>query len=668
MKPIITVVSGTYNRLPLLQAMMESCRRSVPIGIELDFVIVDGGSTDGTLEWVRTQDDATLIEHGALLGAIRAFDDGAKAAQGKYVLLANDDVEILGDSLTRAVIYLEEHPGCGGVAFYDDRPNPWTKGLHVWQMPAVQKGQAITVNYAQVGLFRKWIGDACLWWGADDPDFNAQTYAGDNRLSTKIWELGYTVDKIDGVAIHDLVHEDALRQINRGDPSTYEGSMHPDSAEYYKLYPVGPTIPAAPVMENPDKTQLRILYLPIYEQDRLPNGEYTPRCQKQHAQKCGLRKALQRKGALVYEVDYLAYSAEPARLFAGLMQVIDLFGPHMILTQIHGTDVLNADMFAAIRAKCPKVFIANWNGDVYPAALKSQQMLELLRFVDLQLVVNAGVIPFYEQRGIPCAYWQCAAEEPEGVLPDVPKWDVVFLGSNYSEYRGQFGAFLRSLGIPKLGLYGLNWGEGGYPDCTYDFLMGTALYKNAKIALGENQYLENAAFVSNRLWEALDAGGALLLHQHVNELEKYTGLVAGEHYIEWHDHEELGQLIHYWLDPAHEKARRKIVKAAQKFVGEHHSFDARVRELFTSGRTGEPALIELARRKMTNTVALEYIGRADSAGGISVNGRNYVHEAGKPLIVDVLDVPTILNHYPSLFRQIGAAQGDRVASAVEGMR
>jgi hypothetical protein len=527
-------------------------------------------------------------------------------------------------------------------------------------MPAVKNGQNITVNYAQCGIFRNWLGKKVGWWGRDDPEFKAVTYAADNYLSAKIWELGYTVDKVEGVAIHDLVHEDELRQINRGDPSTHQGS-HPDSAAYYALYPNGPTIPDKPALPNPDKTQLRILYLPIYEQDRGATGEYTQRCKWQHEQKCGLRKALQRKGALVYEIDYLAYHREPQRLMAGLLQVLDLFAPHMILTQLHGTDVINADMMTTIRQHCPRVFLANWNGDVYPAALKSKPMLDALRFFDLQLVVNAGVIPFYEQHGIPCAYWQCAAEEPEGELPDVPKWDVLFLGSNYSEYRGQFAAFLRSLNIPRLGLYGLNWGVDGNPDCTYDFLTGTALYKNAKIALGENQYLENTAFVSNRLWEALHAGGALLLHQKVNDLEKYTGLKAGEHYIEWETHEDLARLIPYWLDPANQKARKLIVRAAKRFVDEHHSFDARVKDLFTN-------LLPIAKRKMTNTVALQYIGRSDSAGGIQVNGRNYVHEAGRPLVVDALDAPEVLRRYPNLFAEVGAAQGDRVASAVEAMQ
>ena len=44
MTPTVSVVSGTYNRLDLLQRMVDSARSSAgPLPLEL--VLVDGGST-----------------------------------------------------------------------------------------------------------------------------------------------------------------------------------------------------------------------------------------------------------------------------------------------------------------------------------------------------------------------------------------------------------------------------------------------------------------------------------------------------------------------------------------------------------------------------------------------------------------------------------------------
>ena len=73
----VSIVSGTFNRLPYLKRMIESGRKAMrPAGhvhafegVTWEFVIVDGGSTDGTLDWLRSQADVRVIEHGRLLGA-----------------------------------------------------------------------------------------------------------------------------------------------------------------------------------------------------------------------------------------------------------------------------------------------------------------------------------------------------------------------------------------------------------------------------------------------------------------------------------------------------------------------------------------------------------------------------------------------------------------------
>jgi GT2 family glycosyltransferase len=71
---------------------MQSFRDNLLPGIPYEVVLVDGGSTDGTIEWAKAQPDVKLIEDGKLVGAISAFTRGAFAASGKYVLLANDDI------------------------------------------------------------------------------------------------------------------------------------------------------------------------------------------------------------------------------------------------------------------------------------------------------------------------------------------------------------------------------------------------------------------------------------------------------------------------------------------------------------------------------------------------------------------------------------------------
>lgn len=650
MNPAITVVSGTYNRLILLQQMVASARAARPASIPVDFVIVDGGSTDGTQDWCRSQADITLIEHGELLGAIKAFCDGAKAARGKYVVLANDDVVFHPHSLTRALVHLESTPVCGGVAFADNRPGPYKRGgYRTERMPARAGGQAVAVIYAQVGMFRRWLGDLAGWWGADDPDFASRTYGGDNYLSSRIWELGYKVQEVDGCAVDDLVAADALREINMGPASAHPG--HPDTEAYYQRYPEGALIPDGPQIEQQDKRRLRILYLPIFE----------PGHAVQRTQKRGLREALARVG-YVWEIDYLN-SREPEREIGA---AIDTFRPDLLLTQIHAPKPITPEMLYRLRLRAPGMVVVNWNGDYWPDGLVSEEMLRLLRHVDLQLVVNASVLATYEQHNIPAAYWQIGFEDPGdadsdlSVLPHMAAHDVVFLANAYDPRRKELGRQMNFWHVAEgwsLGLYGSGWEALGMGETLYDFAAGKALYRNARIAIGDNLYPEAVGFVSNRLFQALAAGGCVLLHQEVPGLQQLTGLIDGVHYLSWKDSEDLREKIAYLLD--HETERKQIAEAGTAFVREQHSFDARVREMFTR-------LLPLAKRRLQTMVALRYTGRIRGQFGVKgvKSGRHYVARHDALLFVDQDDLPFVMRD--GVWERVeAAAPGDAVAQAAQ---
>ena len=160
MKPVISLVTVTYNRKQALAAMITSFRACMVDGLPDEVVIVDGGSTDGTQDWCKSQPDIVLIEQGALQGAIRAFCDGAKAASGEYVLLANDDIHFEAGSVLPAVLHLECNPLCGAVAFADDGPAPgYADGYKVQTLGMTRNGKQVSLYYPQAGLVRKCVGD-----------------------------------------------------------------------------------------------------------------------------------------------------------------------------------------------------------------------------------------------------------------------------------------------------------------------------------------------------------------------------------------------------------------------------------------------------------------------------------------------------------------------------
>ena len=550
---LISVVTGTVNRLESLIRMVRSVREHIPAFISYEIVLVDGGSGDGTQAWAKSQKDIALIEHGELRGAIRAFCDGAKAAKGQYVILANDDVEFQPGSILAAVTHLETHPQCGAVAFMDNRPvDGRPQGAFRAQlMPAVKDGRPTSVVYAQVGMFRCELGNKLGWWGADDPVMGkARTYGGDNWLSARIWESGYSVDVVRMASVVDNIIADGLREVNT--------NAH-DKA-YREAYPAGPSIGANPIQLDISSPHLRVLYLPIFEP-----GHPTHRQNKR-----GLREALERV-AHVWEWDYLDENR------GACMEDLQAFAPHLIFTQFH--DPRWGKLIDQLRVLCPQAIIVNWNGDA--RGLVEEHYLNMLRKVDLQLVTNAAALDVYRERGIPAAYWQIGYEV-RGPLPtDVPAHDVIFLGNAYSDSRRALERALRATKY-DIGLYGYNWQkEDGM--CLYDFGVGEALYKKCKVAIGdafEDSKERVHAFTSNRMVEAL-ASGAFFLQQHVDGLDEFNGTKAGTHYVEWDNTTDLIEKLDYWLDKKMAKRRKEIAAAGQKFALEHWSFDTLVRQLIT---------------------------------------------------------------------------------------
>lgn len=557
--PIISIVSGTYNRGPLLSRMIESVRHQLPRHIAYEFVIVDGGSTDGSLAWLETQSDVRLIYHGELRGGIRTFCEGAAAAQGDYVVMANDDVEFRPYSLMRALSYLEENRTCGAVAFADNRSMlaGIAPGYRVEKMPAIKAdGKPGSLPYAQVGMFRRWLGDRVGWWGAEDTFMkNSRTYGGDNFLSACIWELGYSVDAVEGCTIDDFMVDDALRAHSRK-------VIQNDSGQYYARFPRGPYAKAFPGIPNPQKERLRAVVMDIHE----------PRLPARTAKEKGLAEAIAEAG-LLWHIDYVN---EPYDLPA----IVRAWQPHLLLVQLHDTSRIDAAALRAARAEKPDLVIISWNGDAHERGLVAPDILEALHQVDLQTYTNLKIAPVYEQESIRAAYWQIGIKDPAAPYEgDVPAHDVLFLGNTYDQRREHLVELLKAtcaLGNLNFGLYGS--APGALGNSHYDFALSRALYQRCKVAVSDT-YPGTEAFVSNRLFQAL-AAGALVLQEHSPRLDEMTGLVAGEHYIEWTDFVDLQRKIGEWTADGCLEERMRIAAAGCAFARENFSYPAQVRKLW----------------------------------------------------------------------------------------
>lgn len=550
----VSIVSGTYNRLPLLKKMIYSVRTSVR-GLSYEIILVDGGSTDGTQAWAKAQPDVKLIEHGKLYGAIKAYNDGAAAARGEYVVFANDDLTFVDDALTRALAFMYSQPGTGIGLFQTNRSR---RGWHHAEMPAhYPDGTMLSVPYNGVIIAARWLGNQLGWWSLP----GARTYGGDCAFVARCMEAGWPVVPLEGIRVDEPHVEDALKRVN----VVPSGEDHPDTTAYLKRWPHGPELGRPRQFEAPPAAR-RILYAPIYEE----------RHQVQHEQKRGLRRALQRIG-IVREIDYIALGAET------ILQVAQAFQPDLVLTQCHYAEPFTPDHAVRLRDLLPRATIVNWNGDVYDRS-DNAPYVQMLKTFDLQTVVNASAVANYQKKGVRAAYWQIGYE-PDGVghAPDAgtPRHDVIFLGNGYREERHVFGGFIRSLPY-RTAIYGDFWPQGwAYPTTLYDFKQGCRLYQNARIALGDSDWSKEGGrgFVSNRPFQAMVAGGCLMMQQQFDGCEELLGLVDGKHLVLWRDHDDLRAKLAYYLDPVHEAERAEIARAGQLEALRAHSFEARVAQL-----------------------------------------------------------------------------------------
>ncbi len=91
----VSVVTPTLNGVEYLRACIESSRASARDGLEVEHVIVDAGSTDGTVELAQAL-GATVLQ-GKDRGIFDAINKGSFAASGELLgFLGADDVLLPG--------------------------------------------------------------------------------------------------------------------------------------------------------------------------------------------------------------------------------------------------------------------------------------------------------------------------------------------------------------------------------------------------------------------------------------------------------------------------------------------------------------------------------------------------------------------------------------------
>jgi glycosyltransferase involved in cell wall biosynthesis len=110
---VFSIVTPTLNRLSMLKEAVDSVRGQGWSRVE--HIIVDGGSVDGTLEWVRGQPDLKLIK-GPDRGIYDAMNKGIAVAGGDLIGLLNSDDLYLPGAFAAVAQAVASKPAVSAVA------------------------------------------------------------------------------------------------------------------------------------------------------------------------------------------------------------------------------------------------------------------------------------------------------------------------------------------------------------------------------------------------------------------------------------------------------------------------------------------------------------------------------------------------------------------------
>ena len=109
---ILSVITLSWDNLDFTKAFVKSIRENTTLSYEL--IIVDNGSEPDTQKWVEENSDQSIIFQENQ-GFSKGFNEGVKLAQGKYVMMANNDTEFPPDWDKKLVDIIEKNPGAGIV-------------------------------------------------------------------------------------------------------------------------------------------------------------------------------------------------------------------------------------------------------------------------------------------------------------------------------------------------------------------------------------------------------------------------------------------------------------------------------------------------------------------------------------------------------------------------
>jgi len=232
---MISIVTGTLNRGPFLQRLIEN---TVEANEKLELVLVDGGSTDGTIEYIKEENHPRikLIEVGQRSSYPHFMNLGIQHASHEIICQWNDDVLLVND-WEEVFQEIDDHDfylfNWKNGNYSDITDSKWLSGnshSDGWFLLNNKPEGEIVMNY---GLYRKQIFREIGMYNNE-----YRYYYADGDMSNRAYESGYKVKTLRDIKVCSLIskkvanHYYADDEIYNKNLNLYKQKIFPNHIEF----------------------------------------------------------------------------------------------------------------------------------------------------------------------------------------------------------------------------------------------------------------------------------------------------------------------------------------------------------------------------------------------------------------------------------------------------
>lgn len=195
MSPVLSIITGTRNRLDSMNRLWRSLQEHTTVPYEL---IIADASEVTRISYDR---NIRIISEKPPKGCSAGYNVAFREARGDFVIWLNDDCEVLPGYDTNAIHFMGANPNIGlGALPYSNKGLPFRTNANSFD----------GMLYANFGIIRRELGNRIGWFDSEC----VRHYGCDNSIGFRVLLAGFGIAEIPNARLLHHEHDDAQRQEN----------------------------------------------------------------------------------------------------------------------------------------------------------------------------------------------------------------------------------------------------------------------------------------------------------------------------------------------------------------------------------------------------------------------------------------------------------------------